>query len=464
MAATVTSNIVPFPAAVQTFARGDEVELAAAAKTAIAPTALGRTELTYDEGGFWRYDAGTGIWRQVPNESINCTISSFAGSPLVTGVHAKALCVSSRQVSGARTILRDELVSDPTRRRFANAVRGLAFANGFVQVVNGHVVVSPHAPDHLARYAYPFDYVPNVPAPQLMRFMHSLFSDVSPAEEYQRIALYQEFAGTCLIGEATTYQRALVIPGEGDNGKSQAITLAQAAFPPGSVVSLPPQMWSMRFQLATLAGVLGNFVHEIPERDITGGEVFKAVITGDPIPGEQKYQAPFTFRPIAGHIFSANTLPGTVDQSSAYWRRFVLLPFTRNMRTAPEHQLSAAKGVIDAELPEVVAWFIDGAARVQRNGRYTVPQSSVEMLDAWRKDADSVLKFAAEECIKDPQGKMKPAELFKDYCHWAGINNFGIMSSTKFFRRFAKAGIERVHTVEGNVYRCRMPGGWRYRA
>ena len=458
--ATQAGAVAPAaPAQPRTFQRGDEVELAGAAYAV-----LGTSELTYDENKLWRYDTGAGVWTEVPEEVVRATLAGFAGAPLLTGAGAKALCISNRQINGACDILRDAILASPGRRKFDDAARGLAFRNGFVQVKGGQVGFYYHSAEYLARHAYPFDYLDydhlqqnvSVPVPRLGAFLHNLFSDVAQAEEHARIALFQEFVGTCLIGEATTYQRALVLPGEGDNGKSQALTLAQAAFPPGSVVSLPPQMWSVQFRIAGLAGALGNFVHEIPERDISGGEVFKAVITGDPLRAENKYKSPFDFKPTAGHIFSANTLPGTVDQSSAYWRRFVLLPFTRNMRLAAEHQLHAAQAVIDAELPAVVGWFLAGAARVQRQGGYTIPQSSVALLDAWKKDADSVLKFAAEECV--PSQKQKSAcELFGDYSRWASGNNFAPMSSTKFYRRFAKTGIPRQHTSTGNVYLCDVP-------
>ena len=214
------------------------------------------------------------------------------------------------------------LLADPGHRRFIDAVPGLTFKNGFVRVKNGQVILTGHSADHLARHAYPFDYNPSLAIPNLAPFLLGLFAAVPLHEQMQRINLYQEFVGTCLIGEATVHQKALVFSGEGGNGKSAALEVARAAFQGGSVVSLPPQLWSQRFQLAALAVALGNFVDEIPERDITGGEVFKAVVTGEPAHGERKHQPPFDFRPVAGHIFSANTLPGTVDQTSAYWRRF----------------------------------------------------------------------------------------------------------------------------------------------
>ena len=149
--------------------------------------------------------------------------------------------------------------------------------------------------------------------------------------------------------------------GTGNNGKSELLRLLRALFPPSTVASLPPQEWGERFKVARLVGVLANFVHEIPERDIASGEVFKGVITGDPVSAERKNRDPFEYHPVAGHIFSANSLPGTVDQSEGYWRRFALCPFTRDFATATTRKIDAAQDVLNHELAGLAAWALRGA-------------------------------------------------------------------------------------------------------
>jgi len=457
------NNVVPFPVQKPQFLRGDEVEIADTARRK-----LGALELTHDLGRFWQYDPRQGIWAELAPEVIHRVIADFSGAPVVVGGRATELKISSRTISGATAILRDTILADSGHRRFAVAMPGLTFENGFVHVVDGRIVLEKHSADQLARHAYPFPYEPfrenrcldlrrAPPGARLLGFIHALFADVDYDERQERVRLFQEFVGTSLIGQATRHQQALVMFGEGGNGKSEALELARSAFPGGSVVSLPPQLWSQRFQIAHLVGALGNFVDEVPERDITGGETFKSVITGDFVHAEEKNQQPFDYRPVAGHIFSANTLPGTVDQSDGYWRRFIVLPFTRNMTEAAGHRQRAASTVIDSELPAVVSWFLEGAARVQRQGRYTIPESSATMTEAWRRNADSVLRFAAEECEPDATVMMKAPRLFEAYCGWAAIQRFAPMSSTTFYKRFAKTGIARGHAKDGNFYGCRIP-------
>ena len=70
----------------------------------------------------------------------------------------------------------------------------------------------PHAPEHRARFAYPFDYTPDSRCPKLDAFLEQLFADVVDTfERDMRINLLQEFIGACLVGEATRYQRYLIL-------------------------------------------------------------------------------------------------------------------------------------------------------------------------------------------------------------------------------------------------------------
>ena len=85
------------------------------------------------------------------------------------------------------------------------------------------------------------------------------------------------------------------------------------------------------------------------------------------------------------------------------------------------------------------------------------------MVEAWRKNADSVLRFAQEECEPDEAMAMNAHRLFETYCGWAAAQRVPQMTSTKFYKRFAKTGIVKDHTNTGNIYRCRIPREARFR-
>lgn len=443
-----TSNVTPIRPdidvdAPEHFERGDQSELAGATLRALGPYPL-----TFDAGEFWRYAPARGIWELIPSHLVRSTAETFAGCP--AGLKMTPIKISASTTAGAEALARDRLLSSPRRVVFDGAPVGIAFANGFVTVVGGQISLLEHAADHRARFCYPFPYDRSAARPALESFLGELFGDCDLLERLQRMALLQEFAGVCLIGDATRYQRALFLYGPGGNGKSEALRILRGIFPPGSTSAIPPQRWGERFRLAQLEGKLANFVDEIPEGEILAGEAFKAVVTGEPNTGERKHKDPFDFIPRAGHIFSANAPIATADHSDGFWRRPLVLPFTRRFDTAPGRKLEAGLAVLEAELPAVVAWAIEGAARAQEQGGYTIPGSSTRTAAEWRDDSDQVRLFASEQPITE---KCAASEMYERYKTWGKVNGFALMSSTKFGRRLMGTGFyERTDEAAGRFY------------
>jgi len=144
--------------------------------------------------------------------------------------------------------------------------------------------------------------------------------------------------------------------------------------PAGTTSAIAPQDWAQEYRRAMLVGKHLNAVGELPEREIIASEAFKAIVTGDPIVGRIIRESPMTFRPKAGHYFAANRLPGTSDQTEGFWRRFVVLTFNRNLKDDPTRDPEIVSKLL-TELPEIVSWLLEGAARLIRAKAYTIPSS-----------------------------------------------------------------------------------------
>lgn len=441
------------------FERGDQAELADKVLTAIGPDPL-----THDAGEFWRYAPALGIWEHVSGHRVRTMVASFAGCPIGIGAPRKrkdgsdvapsTVKINAATAAGAETIARDQLLADPARITFDGAPVGVAFANGFVTVRGGKIELVPHSPAHRCRHAYPFDYKRNAATPKLDQFFRELFGDVSSLERDLRTALLQEFVGASLIGDACRYQRCLVLFATGGNGKSELLRILRGLFPPEAVTSLVPQWWSHRFRSVMLEGKLANFCDELPDAEIMGGEAWKLVVTGEPIPAEKKNRDPFIFTPRAGHIFATNSPIRSTDHSVGFWRRPLVLGLTRKFEQDSARILEAGAKVLAAELPAIAAWAIDGAARAQANGGYTVPPSSVALAREWRDENDQVRGFIAEHPVTD---QIQSSDLYKRYAAWAKENGVGPMSSTMFGRRMMAA--ELADRVDVGGRRFYVPRG-----
>jgi putative DNA primase/helicase len=462
------AKVLPFPAgeppdddadAPMHFERGDHAELAEAVLAALGPDPV-----AFAAGEFWGYRPPWGIWERIPMAKVCSVAASFAGCPVGYGKDPRALSVSLGAAEGAAKLARYRLEAELAPRPdgtvagfFDSAAPGVAFRNGFVSVEGGRVVVREHSPDHRARHAHPFDYTPwsASATPLLTEFLDELFADCSEDERAARIALLQEFSGACLLGHALHYQGCLILYGEGANGKSSLLSLTRAMFPPSALCSVPPQKWSERFGLAGLEGKRANFVSETPSAEILDGGAFKAVVTGDMVTAERKHKDPFEFRPIAGHIFSMNWPLTTTDHSAGFWRRPIVLPFSRRFDIDPGRKIEPERAVIAAELAGTVAWAVEGAARAQRQGGYTIPDQSRAMLGEWRDGNDQVRLFLRENGSDAP---VPASEFYSQYKEWAGLNGHRNPVSSRMFglRVMATGAYERLETRDGRVYRRKV--------
>lgn len=424
------------------FNRADHVELAERAR-AILETA----PMTHDDGSFWRYDADTGVWSQVAEEIVENTVAGFSGGWVkATGDNVKPLNITAGACQGAARVMRNAMVAAPNRALFRTAAPGIAFRDCFVTIEKGTVRTQPHAPEHLARAGLPFDYDP-LEHPELDQFFTDLFEGCADAAD--RVALLQEFIGACLLGMAPSYQRCLVLYGTGNNGKSQLLDIARAAFPEGTVVALPPQKWDERFSLPLLVGARGNFVGELPTREIAASETFKAIVTGDPQTAERKNRDPFTFFPTAGHLFGSNSLPTAGDVSAGFFRRFVILPLTKVFPESGEGvERDIGRRIARNERQAIAAWAVAGAARLQKQGGYTVPASVHVLKEQWARDSDSVhlyLDTMTEKVERTPKAGMRMTDLYAAYRDWAKGSGFQPVHMINFSRRYTASG--REHAV-----------------
>lgn len=437
------------------FCRGDQKELADAALTEILD---GRPAdyAVYDAGNVHVYDPETGVYDVCEDYEVRNRVASFAGSeidPAYRSGKKESACikVNAATTSGAYSILCDSLrASGKGRPTFDTAAKGLCFGNGFVTVERGEIKIGEHSPDNMARHRYGFDYVPGRAPVAFLAFLDSLFRDCSEAERRDRIALIQEYIGVSLIGQATRYNRALVVYATGGNGKSELMHIIRGVFPEGSTSSLPPHEWSHNFRRMMLEGKLINLVDEMPSDELASGESFKTIITGGTVVSERKNRDPVEFRPIAGHVFNANQPIRSGDHSDGFWRRPLVLPLTRVFENADYKSDDLERGIGDRVLREsietIVPWALEGAARVQRRGVYTEPASSAAYVREWREGSDQVLAYLAEYPIT---ARLSASTVYRQYVEWAKERGNRTVNATNFGERLCQTG--RVRKVKNSI-------------
>lgn len=429
-----------------TFQRADHPELA---RRALLDLRMGAPEeIVYDEGAFHRFSAIAGLWEPVPDPEIECAVAGYSGAQIIRGQRTRDVELTSGDIKGSIRVAQSLASS---AKFFGDAPSGVAFRNGFLRLCeDGSVALETLTKDHRARTQLPYEYDPEARAARWLRFLHECFQGDHDVEE--RIAFLQEFVGACLVGEATRYQKVTLFTGEGSNGKGKFCSIIEQLFPRDRVSHVKPQDLGQPYDRAALVGVLLNLVAEIPEADILAAASFKEIVTGDTVNARNPHERVISFRPIAGHIYSANSLPGTVDYSYAFFRRFVVIQWLRRFEGAEADAFLGEK--IAPDLPAIAAWALEGAQRLRKRGAYAPPPSSAEALDRWRHDVDAVSHFLRACCERTSTGDGTPIATFNGALKlWLQANSYRPINSHNVEKRLGRLGI----LPEGDAESLRYP-------
>ncbi len=438
------------------FMIGDEEEIARAIAQDLED---GGEELIYDRSQLWQYSKERGIWEHLQLDVVSRIVQDYSGEQIFRGLDRNGnpklaqLKVSARFVAGCNTLLG----SRKTKYKwFDNAPDGIVFGKEFVSVTNkGDIERVPTKASLRQTVAQPwaFDGDAMSEPTGFVALLRDIWRDDEDQED--KVQTLREWVGAALLGHAPRYQRALILSGEGANGKSTVQSVISALFPVGTVTAIPPQDMEQEYRRAKLAGARLNCVSELPEADILISEPVKAMISGDLVMGRHIRQDPFEFKPLVAHLFAANALPGVRDMSTGFWRRWIVLEFNR--RFMPHEQdRNIAQRIIATDLPAIASWCIHGAAELAHRGHHIDPPSSIVSLEAWRKSADQIAGFVDQRLDfgTEEQGVygVLAQRLYTEYTNWAVDNGHKRMSRTNFGKRLTKLGVEKKRTREGILY------------
>jgi P4 family phage/plasmid primase-like protien len=353
------------------------------------------------------------------------TVHQYDGAPCEVGGDVK---LSAARVTGVI----NELAAILTQRGFfADAPTGINCSAGFI-IFDGDGVASviPHHSDHRQRHLLPGRWAPGTcpnpgPGSLLAKLLDGVFRGDPDAHE--KVALLAEVAGSAAIGLATKLRspKAIIMHGpRAENGKSQILELLRGLLPPTAISAIPPSKLGVDQHKIAVVGRLLNCADELSSAAAVAGDDFKNFVTGDLVNGRDVYKSTRTFRPVAQHVFATNVLPTfTGGMDRGVQRRLLVLPFKRVI--PPEERIEQiGRRIATEEGDDLLAWAVDGAARLIVKRRFTEPASSVKALREWLLAADPVLAWAATHLRVDKDDiegltKTRTSEAHHHFKTWA---------------------------------------------
>lgn len=308
--------------------------------------------------------------------------------------------------------------------------------NGTFEVTPTGVKLNPFRREDFMTYQLPFEYTPKATAPMFEAYLNK----VLPEQELQYILA--EYLGYVFIHSTTLkLEKTLLLYGTGANGKSVFYEIVRSLFGEQntSEYSLQNLTNDNGYYRAMIANKLINYASEINGK--LEASVFKQLVSGEPVEARLPYGKPFTISQYAKLIFNCNELPKDVEQTEAYFRRFLIIPFEV---TIPEEQQDKqlANKIITNELSGVFNWVLKGLNRLLMNSNFTDSETVKRIRARYESESDSVKLFIDDKGYQSsPSEYIATNKMYPEYRTFCQDNGFYPVNKLNFEKRLERLKI-----------------------
>ena len=266
--------------------------------------------------------------------------------------------------------------------------------NGTLTITPKEVKLQPFNRDDFITYQLPFDYNPIATAPMFEKYLNEVLPDISKQK------ILAEYLGYVFIKSNTLkLEKALMLYGTGANGKSVFYEIVRSLFGEQntSEYSLQSLTDDKGYHRAMISNKLVNYVSEISSK--LEASVFKQLVSGEPIEARLPYGAPCIIKDYAKLICNCNELPKDVEQTHAFFRRFMIISFDVTI-SEPMQDKQLAQKIISSELPGVLNWVLSGLKRLLEQQKFTDCEAAQQALKLYEVESNSVKLFIQESGYK----------------------------------------------------------------
>jgi putative DNA primase/helicase len=314
----------------------------------------------------------------------------------------------------------------------------LNLQNGTLVVSNGKVNLKNHNPEDLLLYVLPFSYDEKAGCPKFQSFLDK----VLPEKELQLIIA--EYLGYVFIPVSLLkLEKVLFLHGSGSNGKSVLLEVITALLGGENIsqYTLEQLTHESGYYIPGIADKLMNWAGEVSAK-MGSASSFKSLSSGEPLVGREIRKGPITISNYAKLAFNINVLPKDVEQTHAYFRRYLIVPFNVTI-SEEEKNVKLSSQIIEDELPGILNWVLKGLERLLTQEKFTDSKIVERELEQYRLESDSVLLYLKEKNYKKSStNKTSLQQLYSDYHLFCQVSGMVPVRNSNFSKRLRSNGYE----------------------
>jgi putative DNA primase/helicase len=324
---------------------------------------------------------------------------------------------------------------------FERNVPLICVLNGTLNPLDATLV--PHSPGHRLTNGLNIAWDPAATCPIWLQTLDEIFQP--DADRTEKIQLLQEYMGYCMTTD-TRLHKFLWMVGAGGNGKSLILDVLTNLVGRENISFAQIERLQEKFVRAELCGKLVNISSEMSAQATISDGYLKQIVAGDIIEAERKHQPSFHFKPCCKMIGATNELPRLLDHSDGFFRRAMILTFNRQFKEAEQDRTRGAK--LNAELPGILKWAVEGLQRLMSRAQFEIPPSSAAEVSRYRTNSDPIRQFV-DECLvasDDRNHFVTPYKLHGYYQEWCKAYGYQAASVMKLSERLKVLQFEQIRS------------------
>jgi len=346
----------------------------------------------------------------------------------------------SSQISEIQKLLTKRIMLHP--RRMDEDKKHVCLKNGVMNIETGDF--KKHSKEFYISHHMNVNYKPGSKCEAWLKFLSEVLVTDNGATDQALIDVLQEFFGYSLT-PFTKFDKALLLKGEGRNGKTKIINIWQRMLGNGYYSNVTISQLNEEFRRIDIRGKLVNFSSETAIESLLEDSYFKAVVSGDKIDGCRKYHQSIAFNPFCKLVFAMNDLPKSRDKTLALYERFLIVPLKRRFMDVNEIGYDMENpliGVKDKDLEKNLAleldgifiWALEGLGRLFGNNKFTKAISSDSELDEYKNSNNPIIPFLVDNYEECPGQSVEKDSMYDDYKEYCSKNGFKPFSAPNLFK------------------------------
>ena len=304
-----------------------------------------------------------------------------------------------------------------------------------------------HTHTHLTKVLIPCNYIEpfsydvneNLKDTLFWKFLESSFTINGKVNQEDMKTVLEIMASVFL--KKNVDEKSVMFLGGGENGKSVCLDYIKFLLGKDNFSSIPLQVLANdTFSVANLDGKLANIFPDLEKDELKHTGTFKDLSSNESIYAQKKYGQPFDLVPMTTQIFSTNRFPKTSDQGQGFFRRWIIVKWSRNFEKDPDRDNHLKEKLLEdpTERDIVFSTLVHISRELLKNNKFTYSKNWKTIQKEWNENADPLDDFIENYIIDSERNpsKRETFQFYKRIMYQKGETPLGIGKFSKAFSEY----------------------------